>query len=103
MAAPDGAASADSNNKSGGMSKLFDEVLFLAINFEPSRLDKCVLKMPKEEFKSRYIHFALIVILNLIDLSALHYLQGLCFLLFFSVLSFDSWENGSWPDKLVIQ
>lgn len=91
MAAPDGSASADSNNKSGGMSKLFDEVLFLSNTFEPSRLDKCVLKTPKERFKSRYIHFALIVILNLIDLSALSYLQGLCFCwVFFSALSFDS-------------
>lgn len=88
-AAPDGSASADSN-KSGGMSKLFDEVLFLAITSEPNRLDKCVLKMPKERFKSRNIHFAFIVILNVIELSALCYLQGLCFLLFcFPVLSFD--------------
>lgn len=88
MAAPDGSASADSNNKSRGMSKLFDKVLFLAITFEPSRLDKCVLKMPKERFKSCYIHFAFIVILNLIDLSALHCLRGLCFLLFFVNVEF---------------
>lgn len=78
MAPPDRSVSADRNNKSKGMSKLFDKVLFLANTFELSRLDKCVLKTPKERFMSHYIHFAFIVILNLI---ALFHLQGLFFFL----------------------